>query len=152
LFNDNIGQYFRYTINNANIMTYFQTGLRFKLARKELSLTQAEIADKLSVSVRTYARYERGEIDISLAAIMHFVHSGFSPNWLLTGIGEMKLTPLQEKEVVYQSLDRETLPPGYEEFENDVIDKLTMFKEALSQIEEVKSIISKMADDELQDS
>ncbi|OGK20002.1 hypothetical protein A2866_06350 [Candidatus Roizmanbacteria bacterium RIFCSPHIGHO2_01_FULL_39_8] len=42
---------------------------RFKKARKEIGLTQLEVADKANVSVNYYARIERGEVSPSLETL-----------------------------------------------------------------------------------
>lgn len=48
-----------------------EMGARMKLARKELNLTQEDIAEKLGVSVKHYSGIERGVAGISLETLVN---------------------------------------------------------------------------------
>lgn len=54
-------------------MDNFQTnmGLRMKLTRKELHLTQEDMAEKLGVSVKHYSGIERGVAGVSLETLVN---------------------------------------------------------------------------------
>jgi transcriptional regulator with XRE-family HTH domain len=61
-------------------------GVRFKQVRKEQKLTQAEMGQRIGISVPSVSRLEKCEIpsrtDVVLAMIEQF---GCDPTWLLTG-------------------------------------------------------------------
>ena len=52
-----------------NMGSQEEVAKRFKKARKEIGLTQLEVADKANVSVNYYARIERGEVSPSLETL-----------------------------------------------------------------------------------
>lgn len=55
------------------------------------SRSQDEMAKLLGVHKNTYARWERGERDPSVDAVVAFAREGWSPLWLLTGEGPQQL-------------------------------------------------------------
>jgi len=56
--------------------------------RKSTKLTQKHFSDKVGVSQRAYANYERGdrELPLSLVVKLHDLYS-INPDWLITGNG-----------------------------------------------------------------
>lgn len=50
-------------------MSLEEIAKKFKKARKEVDLTQLEVAEKANVSVNYYARIERGEVSPSLETL-----------------------------------------------------------------------------------
>lgn len=69
-------------------MALLPTGPRVAEARKLMSLSQAQMAQRLGLSVQSYGRYERGERELPSAALTAFAEMGISVTWLLTGMGE----------------------------------------------------------------
>ena len=69
-------------------------GLEIKRARKGAGLTQERAAEALNVSVRTYAKYEGGEIlpgDDMVAAMMQVFNLGYSYLSQESAVGRMIL-------------------------------------------------------------
>lgn len=65
-------------------------GKRIKQVRQFHSLTQAEMAFRLSITKQTLSRYETGERIPDALWIQKFLHIyNVDANWLLTGCGEM---------------------------------------------------------------
>ncbi|TJY61137.1 helix-turn-helix transcriptional regulator [Sinimarinibacterium sp. CAU 1509] len=64
-------------------------GRRLMAIRVSSGLTQADFADKLSLSLRAYANYERGEREMPTALFKSLVDTfRIDPLWQLTGPGE----------------------------------------------------------------
>lgn len=65
-----------------------EIGARLLTLRLDASMTQAQFADALGVSPRTYHHYERGTRSVS-AEILISLHEvfGVDPSWVLLGIG-----------------------------------------------------------------
>lgn len=61
-------------------------GSRLLALRLERSMTQAQFADSIGISPRTYHHYEKGTRSVSAEAVLalHEVY-GVSPNWILLG-------------------------------------------------------------------
>lgn len=57
--------------------------------RDELGLTQAEMAERMQVTLRAYQTYERDGRSPPAEALGPLALSGVSLNWLVTGHGEM---------------------------------------------------------------
>ena len=66
-------------------------GQRLLLIRTDLRMTQKDIAAAAGVSQRTWEGVERGEALPGGATLLKIAALGFSPSWILTGIGEMRL-------------------------------------------------------------
>ena len=66
---------------------------RLKAFRAELKLTQKQLAEQIGVSGRGYQGYEDGRSIPGGDAIGRFVKLGLNANWLLTGDGEMLISP-----------------------------------------------------------
>ena len=61
---------------------------KLQLFRKQLGISQAEMAKRLGIGVRTYSRYESGERDIPSSVIEKLVQMGnIDFNWLLNNKG-----------------------------------------------------------------
>lgn len=69
-----------------------RTGIGQRLRQIRASASQQEIADKLAVSLRTYANYERGERAPDAETLLALVEEGWNANWLLTGHGPERAT------------------------------------------------------------
>ena len=64
-------------------------GLRLMTIRTSSGLTQFEFADRLGLSPRAYANYERGEREMPVALFKSLCDSfRIDPLWLLVGPGE----------------------------------------------------------------
>ncbi len=68
-------------------------GKRLSFARRQLNLTQAEMAKLLGLTEGTYARYERGSFTPKAPQLAELRRCGIDLNWLLTGIGEPAAAP-----------------------------------------------------------
>ncbi|RUO44952.1 helix-turn-helix domain-containing protein [Idiomarina aquatica] len=66
-------------------------GERLKLFRKSMKLTQAEMAEKVGMSLKGYQGNERGVASPSAMLVDSCVDLGVNSNWLLTGKGDMLL-------------------------------------------------------------
>lgn len=73
---------------------------RIKSIRKELRLTQQQLADRLKISRGTLAGYEVGKAEPSSATIALFEHEfGVDTNWLKTGEGSMFVDNSDDEEL-----------------------------------------------------
>ncbi|MBK4218079.1 helix-turn-helix transcriptional regulator [Paracoccus caeni] len=73
-------------------------GSRLMALRLEQSLTQAQFADVLGVSARSYHHYEKGTrvVPSDVLLRLHDVY-GVAPNWILLGIGQPKSSEAGEE-------------------------------------------------------
>ena len=55
--------------NDGKIYTQNEIGLRIRSYRKEKGLSQTELAERIGKSLRTIQKYERGEIEMSVAVL-----------------------------------------------------------------------------------
>ena len=63
-------------------------GRRLSSIREAFALTQIDIADRLGVTSRAYANYERGEREMPLAVLRAlYERFGVDPVWIMTGPG-----------------------------------------------------------------
>ena len=62
---------------------------RLKKVREHLGLTQAQMAEKLYMPIRTYSRYESGEREPQVGALAPLISAGVNAGWLLTGEGPL---------------------------------------------------------------
>lgn len=122
---------------------------RIKKVRKELELTQQELADKIGVKQNTIATYEMGRTNPSDQCIRSICREfGVNEQWLRTGEGEMfeQLTD-QQKLMKYTALllkgkdsavvsAIQALIITYEQL--DAASKATLEKIALQYIENLK--------------
>lgn len=69
---------------------------RLKTARKELNLSQAELAPRIGLSVAALKRIELARNTPSGETLLKYVSVGFSPTWILTGDGPMLLSELRQ--------------------------------------------------------
>lgn len=77
-----------------------EMGARMKLARKELHLTQEDIAEKLGVSVKHYSGIERGVAGISLETLVNISNIlNISLDYLVKG------TPMSENYIPSRLLE-----------------------------------------------
>ncbi|MGE4400672.1 MAG: helix-turn-helix domain-containing protein [Desulfobulbus sp.] len=59
---------------------------RLSQIRKDLKLTQAPMAEKLAVSLRTLQRYEEGKVSPDAAVLDRLAPLGVDLHWLITGL------------------------------------------------------------------
>jgi transcriptional regulator with XRE-family HTH domain len=71
------------------------SGQRFAACREFLSLTQEEMAEKVGSSRDAWRRYEAGQIPNG-ATLTRIAALGFSVDWLLAGVGAMRLTTIPD--------------------------------------------------------
>ncbi len=65
-------------------------GLRLRLLREALNLSQAKLAKKLKVSQGAISKWESGERDVPTSILIELKKEfGVNLNWLLSGEGEM---------------------------------------------------------------
>jgi transcriptional regulator with XRE-family HTH domain len=64
-------------------------GDRLEEVRSWLGLTQAQMADRIGLPLRTYTRYAKGERSPSSEALQALVRLGVNLNWLIEGQGQM---------------------------------------------------------------
>ena len=69
--------------------------MRLRSARELLGQTQGQLAARLGVSVRAYSRYENEERTLPEEALKALAALGISLTWLITGVGEVFIDPLQ---------------------------------------------------------
>lgn len=62
-------------------------GRRLLLLRKELGLTQQEVADQLGLSVRGWQKIERDEAVPSGDTLLRLEAIGYNPGWVLSQLG-----------------------------------------------------------------
>jgi transcriptional regulator with XRE-family HTH domain len=70
---------------------------RLVAIRRALDMTQAEMAQLAGISLLTYGRNERMHRNVSIGLLICLIERGFNANWLLTGIGEMRIGDAGEK-------------------------------------------------------
>jgi len=74
-----------------------EIGKRLRWVRKNLRLSQRELADKLGFAQRTISSWEKGEREIPIRALSVLKEQfNININWLLTGEGEPFLQPQRE--------------------------------------------------------
>lgn len=59
--------------------------------RKTLDMTQKELSSFLGIGLRTWQNYEEGVHDPSLKVLEGLTRLGVDANWLLTGVGRIKI-------------------------------------------------------------
>ena len=83
-----------------------EIGERIKKVRKELGLTQEDMAKKLGISRESIVKYERGDIMPSQKFLKLLKYElEVNPNWILTGEGEMFLNDEKEKIIKIEKQD-----------------------------------------------
>ena len=70
-------------------------GDRLLLLRKELGLSQQEIADRLDLSVRGWQKIERNEAIPSGDTLLRCEAIGYNPGWILTGFGPILMSDIR---------------------------------------------------------
>ncbi len=77
-------------------------GKRVKELKVALNLTSTELAEKLSIPVRTIGSYERNEAQPGPKFLSALIENyKVNINWLLTGEGNMFLSPKIEADISY---------------------------------------------------
>ena len=61
--------------------------IRLKYVRKDTGSSQEKFAAMLDISLRSYIRYEKGQMDIPSAVFFRIAEMGYSIDWLLSGEG-----------------------------------------------------------------
>lgn len=82
-------------------------GERIKDARKQKGLTQAALAEKVTLKRNTIANYEIGIIEPSARSLSDIADVlGLNEEWLKTGNGDMykKLGPDEELDLIFQKV------------------------------------------------
>lgn len=74
-------------------------GERLKILRKQLHLSQHELAEKMGLKYYQVRDIELGKVDLDLpmSKLLHFL-TGVNEDWLLNGTGEMLLQKMKEEE------------------------------------------------------
>ena len=78
---------------------------RLKAIRKSYNRTQAQMAERLNVSTRAYAAWERGESDMATDSLGYYAGMGWNMNWLLTGVGPERLDAEGEQAALERGLE-----------------------------------------------
>ncbi len=74
--------------NNVASMLRSDIGVRLAHIRETLALSQAELAEKIGVSARSYQNYEQGKREFPTSLVYELCSSlGVNSHWLLTGKG-----------------------------------------------------------------
>ena len=67
-------------------------GHRLLSIREVFGLTQIDMAERLGITSRAYANYERGEREMPLAVLRElYERFGIDPVWIMTGPGDVPL-------------------------------------------------------------
>ncbi len=74
------------------IYPYGDIGARLVQVRKELGLSQSQLADHLRVHWQTISRIETGQRKVDAEVLVSLCEMGYDATWLLTGKGEMLIT------------------------------------------------------------
>ena len=92
---------------NISRKTYLSNlGARITIARKELGMSQAKLAEAIGLSVRAYQSYEMGQRSIPIEALVE-MHQKFNVdlNWILLGAKAVRMqhdiAALEEFEVKF---------------------------------------------------
>lgn len=64
---------------------------RFKMIRQNLGLSQPEMSDKVGLSRNAWQTYELGKSTPGTTVYQALIRMGFSANWIMNGVGGMKL-------------------------------------------------------------
>jgi transcriptional regulator with XRE-family HTH domain len=71
-----------------------------KLFRAHLMLSQRDLAVKLGINQRTYAKYETGDTEPSGNTFFELADLGLNIHWLVTGTGDMLLQAQSNSETM----------------------------------------------------
>lgn len=64
---------------------------RLRAARSEIGMSQTQMADACGSTLSSWQNYERGKSTPGSKVIEKMILNGFSANWLLAGVGPMKM-------------------------------------------------------------
>ena len=78
---------FNYDAYNSEAYDIKEIGRRIKLARKARRISQKDLADKLGRSLRTIQKYESGDIEVSITALVSLCQALNVPLSYLIGLG-----------------------------------------------------------------
>lgn len=102
---------------------------KLKEARKKANLSQAELAEKLNLNVRTYASYERGERDVSTALLRSICLTLRVSSDELLNDDEPNALPLADSKI-YQIPVFSSVSAGFGAYAcSDIIDYIPLFIE-----------------------
>lgn len=74
--------------NNVDLMLRSDIGVRLARIRESLNLSQAELAEQIGISSRSYQNYEQGKREFPTSLVYQLCSSlGVNSHWLLTGRG-----------------------------------------------------------------
>ena len=76
----------------VNIYPYGDIGNRLVQVRKDLGLSQTQLADRLGIHWQTISRVETGQRKVDAEVLVCLCEMGYDATWLLTGKGDMLLT------------------------------------------------------------
>lgn len=82
--------------HGANLGYEMNLAERLKQARESLSYTQKEMAKAASVTLQTWQVYEAGKSVPGGNVLEALARMGFNVNWILTGLGSMRLVSAGE--------------------------------------------------------
>ena len=95
-------------------------GARLKAVRARLDLSQVAMAEKVGVTHRAWANYERDVRSPKLSVYDALIRLGVSEQWLQTGVGEMMIE------------DRKLLGPGHTDREEEFAQRVVMEVERIA--------------------
>jgi|GEM_PF-3531570 len=128
-------------INASNFNELF--GGRLKQARKCLSLTQGEMAERLGMSLKGYQGNERSIAAPSALLVKGLSDMGISPLWILTGKGEMLLNS-KTKEIYKKTEESEAESRDIVEAFNLMFSNLVEQNIPQSRVDEIHELYEQM--------
>lgn len=81
---------FEYAVEGIEAFDPKEIGKRIRLARKMRHISQTKLAEMLDRSLRTIQKYERGDIDVSLSALVNICAALDVPLSYIIGLGTRK--------------------------------------------------------------
>lgn len=77
-----------------------EQGERLKQIRKDLGMTQGDFADLIGTDQTQLSRTEKGSYAVQASYLSKLVQLGYNLNWLMIGMGSMKLGEIDNKSQV----------------------------------------------------
>jgi transcriptional regulator with XRE-family HTH domain len=133
-------------------------GGRLRMLRKELGLSQQEIADRIGLSVGGWAKSELDKAVPSGDTLLRLKAIGYNPGWILTGFGAKRMETVQaQMEAIPSAIDAELMERLHDRVAaifHDVGQKppaRRIAREAANLYNELALVVSDMSDHELID-